>query len=297
MALNSHVVAARTGGFPENKAKELSQHCDSRACALRVEIIPQREIVPHAAGAPLRGGAVWTTIERGFGFMKGTEFSPRERQIVDAVLQAKSVKDIAADLDLSVNTVKDYLKVIYRKAMVHSARELMRRLMPGGRPAPAADHALVQLLHAAQGLAASTSPSAAQAQLAAAVRRCSRAQRVAYGRWVCPTGDLYLALDQPAVLVRAGEFAHRLRDRGWARLESPDPRSPEARQLQRAGLGGELIGVALNASGRAQVLLAASDKESFGPLDLSTIRLLAQLARFGPHPHPLPAVETLAATA
>src|SRR6185437_6337674 len=132
----SHVVAARTGGFPENKAKELSQHCDSRACALRVEIIPQREIVPHAAGAPLRGGAVWTTIERGFGFMKGTEFSPRERQIVDAVLQAKSVKDIAADLDLSVNTVKDYLKVIYRKAMVHSARELMRKLMPGGRPPP-----------------------------------------------------------------------------------------------------------------------------------------------------------------
>ena len=231
--------------------------------------------------------------------MKGMEleFSRREQQIVDAVMQAKSVKDIALDLDLSVNTVKDYLKVIYRKAMVHSARELMRKLLPASRQAPPADHALAQVLHSAQALAAASSAGAAQAQLTAAVRRCTRAQRVAFARWICPSGELYLALEQPAVLLRAGEFAQRVRERGWARLEARDARTPEARQLMRAGLGGEVIGVECGAGARTQVLLAASDQGALGPLDAGTIRLLARLAQVAPEREPVPQREGLAAIA
>jgi DNA-binding CsgD family transcriptional regulator len=52
-------------------------------------------------------------------------FSPRECQVITEVCKAKSIRDIACDFGISTNTVKEYLKDIYHKAGVHSARELM----------------------------------------------------------------------------------------------------------------------------------------------------------------------------
>ncbi|HUX66074.1 MAG TPA: helix-turn-helix transcriptional regulator [Terriglobales bacterium] len=208
-------------------------------------------------------------------------FSQRERQIVGAVLEAKAVKDIAVEFDLSVNTVKDYLKTIYRKAQVHSARELMVKLASGpeGAPPPPPDTALAQLLQTAQALAAAAAPQEALQQLGAAVRRCTRARRVSFWRVLRAPGELVLAPEAGGMPLHAAEFAHRILERGWARLEASQMRSLEGRQLAAAGLGGEVIGVACAPTVRVQILLAGDPVEShFGPLDAAVIRLLARLA-------------------
>lgn len=61
-------------------------------------------------------------------------FSPREQQVVDLLLSGRQMKEIAAELGLSVNTVREYAKSIYQKAAVQSARELLARAASGGGP-------------------------------------------------------------------------------------------------------------------------------------------------------------------
>ncbi|MGH9533806.1 MAG: LuxR C-terminal-related transcriptional regulator [Terriglobales bacterium] len=63
------------------------------------------------------------------------KFSPRERQIITALIAAKQVSEIALALHLTPNTVKAYIKGIYFKAEVHSARELMVKFLSADRPA------------------------------------------------------------------------------------------------------------------------------------------------------------------
>lgn len=62
-------------------------------------------------------------------------FSPRERQIVASLTAAQQVSEIALTLHLTKNTVKSYIKGIYVKAGVHSARELMLKFPPMPRAA------------------------------------------------------------------------------------------------------------------------------------------------------------------
>ncbi len=63
------------------------------------------------------------------------KFSPRERQIIAALTAAQQVGEIARKLHLTTNTVKAYIKSIYFKAEVHSARELMLKFPPMARGA------------------------------------------------------------------------------------------------------------------------------------------------------------------
>lgn len=209
-------------------------------------------------------------------------YSQRERQIIAALLEAKAVKDIARDLDLSVNTVKDYLKTIYRKAEVHSARELMVQMRNSA--APAADSGLAQLLQAAQGLQAEALPRERALQLAMAVRRCTRARRVSFWRLVAGPGEPYLAGESGGTL-RVGTFARRLLDHGWARLETAEAHSPDGRQLAAAGLHGEVIGVQCALAPRVRYMLAGDAAEGvMGSFDLATACLLARLAQSGGEP-------------
>jgi DNA-binding CsgD family transcriptional regulator len=53
--------------------------------------------------------------------------SRREQQVLDRLLAGASVKETAGKLSLSVRTVEDYVKTIYRKHGVHSRGELMAR--------------------------------------------------------------------------------------------------------------------------------------------------------------------------
>ncbi|MGH9473868.1 MAG: LuxR C-terminal-related transcriptional regulator [Terriglobales bacterium] len=214
-------------------------------------------------------------------------FSKREQQIVGALLDAKAVKDIALELDLSVNTVKDYLKAIYRKAQVHSARELMVRLTPAPPPTP--DTGLAVLLQTAQSLADAPAPADALRQLAAAVRRCTPARTVSFWRLLRGPGELLLAGDSGQGLLHAGDFVHRVLERGWARLEPVEGAATlETRQLAGCGLSGELIGVQCNLGARVHVLLAGDPVEGrFGVLDVATIRLLVRLSTSAPLQRPL----------
>ena len=53
--------------------------------------------------------------------------SPRQQQIVQAIVDGKSYKQIAADLFISIDTVRSHIKNIYRTLEVNSKAELIRK--------------------------------------------------------------------------------------------------------------------------------------------------------------------------
>ncbi|MFF0557707.1 LuxR C-terminal-related transcriptional regulator [Streptomyces sp. NPDC004266] len=55
------------------------------------------------------------------------ELSGREREVLERLARAMSTEDIAADLYVSVNTVKTHLKSAYRKLSVHRRNDAVRR--------------------------------------------------------------------------------------------------------------------------------------------------------------------------
>jgi DNA-binding NarL/FixJ family response regulator len=61
--------------------------------------------------------------------------SSRENAVVDALLAGTQPGRIAQDLGISVHTVRNHLKSIYRRLGVHSKHELFAMFMsaPGGR--------------------------------------------------------------------------------------------------------------------------------------------------------------------
>jgi len=72
--------------------------------------------------------------------------TPREKQIVDLVSQAKLNKEIAHELHLSEGTIKEYLNKVYRKLGIKNRTELavwallnpeQSRLLPGPIPVSA----------------------------------------------------------------------------------------------------------------------------------------------------------------
>jgi DNA-binding CsgD family transcriptional regulator len=60
--------------------------------------------------------------------------SVRQREIVDCLRRGSSVKEISNELGISINTVKDYMKRLYIRANVHSARELLYHIEQPGPP-------------------------------------------------------------------------------------------------------------------------------------------------------------------
>jgi DNA-binding NarL/FixJ family response regulator len=58
------------------------------------------------------------------GYPIGSPLSLRERQVVELVQRAKSNKEIASELSLTVGSVKEYLHRIFRKLGVRNRTEL-----------------------------------------------------------------------------------------------------------------------------------------------------------------------------
>ena len=54
---------------------------------------------------------------------------PRGRQTLDQLLLGRSEKEIAANLELSQNTVHDYVRVVYRRFAVTTRAELLSRFL------------------------------------------------------------------------------------------------------------------------------------------------------------------------
>ena len=66
------------------------------------------------------------------------ELTPREEQILEAVLRGQSTREIAETYCLGQQTVKNYLTTIYEKRGVENRSELLqarRREAPGARQA------------------------------------------------------------------------------------------------------------------------------------------------------------------
>jgi LuxR family maltose regulon positive regulatory protein len=55
------------------------------------------------------------------------ELSGRERDVLQRLAQMMSTEEIAADLYVSVNTVKTHLKSVYRKLAVNRRNDAVRR--------------------------------------------------------------------------------------------------------------------------------------------------------------------------
>ncbi|RMH39785.1 MAG: DNA-binding response regulator [Deltaproteobacteria bacterium] len=53
--------------------------------------------------------------------------APRERQVLDAFARGLAYKEIAAELDISVDTVRCYVRSLYRKLGAHSVTEAIDR--------------------------------------------------------------------------------------------------------------------------------------------------------------------------
>ncbi|MFO0759058.1 MAG: LuxR C-terminal-related transcriptional regulator [Byssovorax sp.] len=59
------------------------------------------------------------------------DLRPRLRDTLRALVQGKSEKQIAADLGLSIHTVHEYVKALYRHFGVQSRGELLARCLTG----------------------------------------------------------------------------------------------------------------------------------------------------------------------
>lgn len=68
--------------------------------------------------------------------VQAPSLSPRQRLVLNLLLEGRSRKAVAEKLNLSVHTVSDYVKEIYKALGVQSHVELMRRFT-GKQPAPA----------------------------------------------------------------------------------------------------------------------------------------------------------------
>ena len=120
---------------------------DSRApalaSALRAVMAGEAPISPSVARHLLRrfrhGGAERKASDQGQEVL-----SPREAQVLEALAQGLSYKEVARRLDLSIHTIGDYVKGLYRKLHVRSRGEavslaLRERLIAVDQPADAHD--------------------------------------------------------------------------------------------------------------------------------------------------------------
>jgi DNA-binding NarL/FixJ family response regulator len=62
---------------------------------------------------------------------KDTVLTDRQLQIVDGLVNGLSYKMVGADLDISVETVRDHIKKIYKRLHINSKAEVIRKRMNG----------------------------------------------------------------------------------------------------------------------------------------------------------------------
>jgi DNA-binding NarL/FixJ family response regulator len=60
------------------------------------------------------------------------KLSPRQRQTLEQLLRGHARKQIASNLGISVNTVNEYVRAVYRAAGVTSRAELMASAVSAG---------------------------------------------------------------------------------------------------------------------------------------------------------------------
>lgn len=93
-----------------------------------------------AGGAPLTAGVARTLL----GIVRQAPpparapadpplaLSPREHEVLRQLVDGRSYKQVAAELDIGLDTVRGYIKTLYRKLQVHSVAEAVGRALREG---------------------------------------------------------------------------------------------------------------------------------------------------------------------
>jgi DNA-binding NarL/FixJ family response regulator len=83
----------------------------------------------HEGGAPMSAQIARQVVQF---FRSGEDqlaaLTPREHQVLSLLGEGQLYKEIAAELDVSINTVRAYIRIIYEKLHVNSRTEATRKL-------------------------------------------------------------------------------------------------------------------------------------------------------------------------
>ncbi len=92
-----------------------------------------------AGGAPMSGGVAKTVLAllRTHGAPRGVEpsrlsLSDREQDVLRCLVRGASYKQVAAELDISLDTVRTHIRKLYKKLQVHSVAEAVSRAIREG---------------------------------------------------------------------------------------------------------------------------------------------------------------------
>ena len=105
---------------------------------------PRRFVAEEAAALKRHAGSIGAALVRAHADPTATEatparvddplagLTPREREIALLLAEAAVPKEIAFDLDISLNTARNHIQAIYRKLGIHARQELMLLCLRNG---------------------------------------------------------------------------------------------------------------------------------------------------------------------
>jgi DNA-binding CsgD family transcriptional regulator len=112
---------------------------DGNAPSARVHVSDGLWMTARAARlggpGPPRGRDIAVTLEESSGaervdvFGRAFGLTPRERELIDHLVDGRNTREVAQRMFLSENTVQDHLKAIFAKTTAHSRRTLLSRAL------------------------------------------------------------------------------------------------------------------------------------------------------------------------
>jgi DNA-binding NarL/FixJ family response regulator len=123
-SVGQHLLGASVGPESPDRAEQ-------RVGSTPVEAQRSAAVGGLVGGAPLGGGDVPSS-----GRLGGDALTPRQRAVVALLAAHRSPKEIAAELGLSVDTVRKHIQHAKRRLGARSTTELVLRIAPSARVSP-----------------------------------------------------------------------------------------------------------------------------------------------------------------